>query len=90
MACNNEEYERFRPVYRVGDNLVVSDLPLTPELRRNVKIVLQFYDVPFKEDQSGELLIPTQDWQDQELMWNYTTKANDPAWLQAHQSTGSK
>jgi hypothetical protein len=50
--------------------------------------VLQFYDVPFKEDQNADLLIQTQDWQDQELMWNYTTKANDAAWLQIYQRTG--
>jgi len=88
MTCEHTEYVRFRPVYRSGDRLVVQELPLTPELRERVKTVLQFYDVPFKEDQNGDLLIPAQDWQDQELMWNYTTKANDAAWLQTHQRTG--
>jgi hypothetical protein len=90
MVCDNTEYTPFRPVYRNGDRLIVQELPLTPELRERVKTVLQFYDVPFKEDQNGDLLIPAQDWQDQELMWNYTTKANDAAWLQTHQRTGDK
>ena len=85
MGCGNEGYERFKPVYRSGDRLVVSDLPLSPELRENIKRVLAFYDVPFKEGQNGELLIPKQDCEDLEMMWNYTTKANDPAWLKAHQ-----
>jgi hypothetical protein len=88
MACGNEGYERFKPVYRSGDRLVVSELPLTPELRANVKRVLAFYDVPFKEDSNGELLISKKDWEDLEMMWNYTTKAHDPAWLKAHRGMG--
>lgn len=88
MACGNEGYERFKPVYRSGDRLMVSELPLSPELRENIKRVLAFYAVPFKENQNGELLISRKDWEDLEMMWNYTTKANDPVWLKAHQGIG--
>ena len=77
----------YRPVYEDGDRLVESDEPPSAEHRANVKQVLEFYGVPFRE--AGEaILIPRDVRADRDTVWNYTMKANDPAWLAAHRIEG--
>jgi hypothetical protein len=77
----NYRYVPFRVVYLVGEELTVSEEPLPPVMMSNIRVVLTYYQVPFREDSQGNVLIPLGVWQDRELMWNYTTKANDPEWL---------
>lgn len=77
-------YVPYKPVYQIGDQLVVSEEPLSAEFRENIKMVLRFYDVPFKEGKNEVILIPKKIWKDRDTMWNYTTKANDPDWLDTH------
>jgi hypothetical protein len=77
-------FVRFRPVYREGDRLVPSEGSLCEDLRDRIKRVLAFYEVPFRQDPEGELWIDSNAARDPDLMWNYTTKANDPEWLGHH------
>jgi hypothetical protein len=79
-----DQYVPFRPVYARGDCLVASDVAPSSALREAVKAVLAFYDVPYREDDTGALLIPESVAADRDTVWNYTTKANDPVWLRAH------
>jgi hypothetical protein len=74
----------LRPVYRQGDRLVPDEAPVSRDLRDRMKTVLAFYDVPFREDDAGGLWVPARTAHDLDLMWNYTSKANDPEWLTRH------
>lgn len=78
------EYVPYKPVYKHGDQLIVSTDSLSTEFRENIKIVFKFYDVSYKEDENGVILIPKKIWEDKDTIWNYTTKANDPDWLKNH------
>lgn len=84
-ACMSNDYVSYKPVYRIEEQLVISEDSVSEELRKNIKIVFEFYKVPYKEDSQGAILIPREVWEDRDTMWNYTTKANDPDWLKTHQ-----
>jgi hypothetical protein len=76
-----QDFERFYPVYREGDQLVRSEVPVSEGLRDRIMSVLAFYEVPFRQDGNGELLIATQTARDLDLLWNLTSKADDPEWF---------
>mgnify|MGYP003494263612 CR=1 FL=1 len=80
-GCITEDYVIFRPVYKEGDRLIVSEVSMSAEFKSNVRFVLEYYKVPYKEDKNGNIFIPENVWMDRDLIWNYTTKANDPSWL---------
>lgn len=80
-GCIPERYVVFQPVIQEGDNLVISEASMSIELKHNVKFVLDYYRVKYKEDSNGNILVPEKVWGDRDLIWNYTTKANDPVWL---------
>ncbi|HLP89368.1 MAG TPA: hypothetical protein VK184_12350 [Nostocaceae cyanobacterium] len=80
-SCIFNQYVPFKPVYLRGDQLVASEEPLSAKQRENIKTVLKYYNVPYQEDKNGQILIPKSVWEDRDTVWNYTTKANDPAWL---------
>jgi hypothetical protein len=77
-------FSLFRPVYREGDRLAPSEVPVPPDLRDRIKLVLAFYAVPFRQDKHGKLWISSKTALDLDLMWNYTSKAEDPEWLTRH------
>jgi hypothetical protein len=87
VACMSNQYVPYRPVIRSQDELVVSDAAVNSEHRENIKRVFDFYSVSYREE-NGQILIPADVWQDRELMWNYTTKANDPQWLRQQEEDG--
>ncbi|MFP5268719.1 hypothetical protein [Coleofasciculus sp.] len=87
VACMSNQYVPYRPVIRSQDELVVSNSAANPEHQGNIKQVFDFYSVPYREE-NGQILIPAGVWQDREMMWNYTTKANDPEWLRQQQEDG--
>jgi hypothetical protein len=70
-------FERFHPVYRHGDRLVRSEVPVSEDLRDRMKSVLALYDVPFRQDGKGELWISSRAARDLDLLWNFTSKATD-------------
>jgi len=80
-GCMREEYVPFKPVYVVDEEYVISEAPVSAEFRQNIKAVLGFYDILYKEAEDGTILVPKRVWRDTDTMWNYTTKANDPKWL---------
>jgi len=87
VACMSNKYVPYRPVIRSQEELVVSDSAVNSEHRENIKRVFDFYSVPYREE-DGEILIPADVWQDREMIWNYTTKANDPEWLRQQEEDG--
>ena len=75
-------FGRFVPVRSVGDRLVAFD-DAGPDFADALRQVLDFYDVPWRE-QGGDVLVTTQLLADLDTCWNYTTKATDAAWLETH------
>ncbi len=84
VACTTNQYVPYRPVIRSQEELVVSDAAVNPEHRENIKRVFDFYSVSYREENGH----PANVWQDRELMWNYTTKANDAEWLRQQEEDG--
>lgn len=74
-------YREYQPQAKVGDDVVVNMQLMTDEHKENLSQVLDFYQVDWKEE-NGKILINSD--VDSELLWNYTTKANDAEWLRSH------
>jgi len=89
-SCQDGSSVAFRPVYRQGDQLIMSDDPMAPKMRENVIHVLRFYHVKHREDASGAILVPRNVASDLDTMWNYTTKARDEVWLREHPLAGDR
>ena len=69
----------FRPVRLERDTLVSGDERLPTDLRERLIAVLDHYGIEWQE-RDGALLVPPEVAADDELRWNYTTKALDAAW----------
>lgn len=55
---------------------------------KNLEGVLNYYQVEFKRDESGVILIKNSLSKDKELIMNYTNKAIDSLWLKFHDIGG--
>ncbi|MEN2413693.1 hypothetical protein [Flavobacterium mesophilum] len=71
-------YKEYIPIVFQQDHLM--DVPelLTQEHVKNVIHVLKYYDEKWKIE-NGKLFVSNEI--DREILWNYTTKANDSIWL---------
>ena len=76
----NFRYVEFHAVHLGADEFVISTEKQTPKFYDNLKKVLNHYEEDFKEE-NGMVYIRYKLYKDEELVWNYTTKANDPVWL---------
>lgn len=77
------DYFEYFPTYNNnGDGKFATDLnPLTEKQRNAIKQVLTYYDYKWK-DIRGQIFYKSKI--KEELLWNYTTKANDSTWLSTH------
>lgn len=80
----SDEFVPYRAVEFKNERFIVADSRPSAETRENFKHVLDFYEVPYKQTDEGEVLIPTSLAEDKDTLWNYTTKAGDPEWLASH------
>lgn len=87
LLAGCEQYAEYIPVEQQGDQLVENKALLTEKHRENIKRVFDYYNVKWKEEE-GKLLVASGT--DKELLWNYTTKANDPRWMKEHVRTADK
>jgi hypothetical protein len=71
----------FKPVSAINNKFVVESVSGSPDFNYRLQKVLSFYHEDFKLDKEGNILILDSKWKDQDLMWNYTNKANDPQWM---------
>lgn len=74
-------FKEYVPRVFNGDSLVEVPRLLTQKHQENVIKVLTYHHETWKLE-NGELLVPRE--LDDEILWNYTTKANDSIWLQEH------
>ena len=80
----SNSYVEFKPI--VFDLKTEKYIPVKPDpgFNTNLKVVLEHNNMAYKEDASGRILIKRKISNDKELMWNFTTKAMDTAWLNSH------
>ena len=78
------KYIEFKPVILREDKLIIEDsIGTTESFQKNIILVLDYYKVSYKIDSNTKkILIP--DNINDELIWNYTTKACDSIWLSSH------
>jgi len=92
-SCGNGFVE-FQPLkLQTGhqNRLVPAPELVTSSYLERVKIVLEFYGEEYQTNATGLLLIPRKISRDKELLWNYSTKAQDPAFIaHARQKLGRK
>ena len=74
-------YVEYNPIVFQQDHLM--DVPelMTQEHVKNVIHVLKYYGEKWKIE-NGKLFVSNEI--DREILWNYTTKANDSTWLSEH------
>lgn len=79
-------FQEFKPVILDNDKLIhteIADMPI--DFRTNIIQVLNYYGVEYHmEINTNKLMIKRKLFENKELLWNYTTKANDSLWLKNH------
>ena len=83
QADLTDDYFEYFPTYNNKDDRKFSTdrNPLTVKHRNAIKQVLTYYNHKFT-DIRGKIFYKSKI--DTELLWNYTTKANDSIWLSSH------
>lgn len=85
-GCWEVEFVEYRPHYLRDNN--EEKYYGKPELDssefQNTIQVLEYYGESFKTKNGNVILISDQLSNDWELIWNYTTKAEDEDWLKTH------
>ena len=69
---NQNRYVKLEPLAFNGEDLY--QIELKPEEIKKFQIILANYEEPYKVD-GGEIYIKNSLSQDEQLVWNYTTKA---------------
>jgi hypothetical protein len=78
---SNYQYVEYIPIIFRQDKLVDAPDLLSKAHIKNVIHVLKFHNEKWKI-YNGKLLVSRNI--DREILWNYTTKANDSVWLAEH------
>ena len=81
FSCNR--YREYVPQVFNGNGLVEVPKMMTEKHSENVINVLKYYGEDWKLE-NGKLLVSKKI--NNEILWNYTTKANDSIWLSEHKS----
>jgi hypothetical protein len=81
---SNYKYVEYIPIVFQQDELIDARDLLSKTHIKNVIHVLKFHNEKWKVH-NGKLLVSRNI--DREILWNYTTKANDSVWLAEHQIT---
>jgi hypothetical protein len=77
----SDDYFEYYPVYFADDKFTIGTNSIDEKHRNGIKQVLTYYKHKWA-DIRGQIFY--QGTIDQELLWSYTTKANDSAWLSSH------
>lgn len=84
-ACINYKFVEYKPHYRdESGNRYNGDIELDSNEYENTIHVLKYYGEKYKT-RDGNIVLISKDLADNwELLWNYTSKANNKKWLEAH------
>jgi len=83
--CYSGRFVHFEPLkLQQGstNKLIPAPELVTPEYLRRVRTVLEFYGQPYRTNATGRLLIKATLAGDKELVWNYSNKALDDAFIE--------
>lgn len=81
-SCSGFLLKEYQPlVYTNHHGLVQNKELFTETHRKNIIKVFEYYGV-YYEIKGTQIFVNSN--LNKELMWNYTTKANDSAWLATH------
>ena len=81
QAGLTENYFEYFPTYNKNSKFSTDRNPLTEKHRNSIKLVLTFYNHKWT-DIRGQIFYENKI--DNEILWNYTTKANDSVWISSH------
>lgn len=77
-------YVKYNPiVYKKGHGLVEAPKLNTTEHKENIKFILTSYSEKWKL-KNDEVYIQRKLFNNKQLLWNFTSKANDPEFLKEH------
>ena len=78
-------YTKFRPIVLDSRNgFQYSPKDANESFRQNLRIVLDSYKVQYTISEEGDILVKRKVCWDEELLWNYTTRACDSTWMIEH------
>ncbi|WP_018250376.1 hypothetical protein [Orenia marismortui] len=84
FISNRFLYVKYIPVTEWnGEQYEVNPEVNSKKLKENMKIILKYYEVSFKENEKGELLIPASLQRNKEMLYNYTKKAMDEEFVKS-------
>ena len=78
----NNTYTEFEPILFSDDSY--KRIEVDSSFYKNLKIVFDWNNVPYKIDKQGKPLVKRKLNNNKELVFNYTKKALDTAWLNSH------
>lgn len=86
VACDGNKFVEYKPHYfnPTSDQKYYGDAELDSTEFVNTQHVLTYYGEAFKTENDNVILITKELANDWDLLWNYTTKANDSEWLETH------
>jgi hypothetical protein len=82
--CYNYTYVAFKPLLFDKTFEKRETFQADGAFYKSLVLVLKNYDFPYKVDQSGQVLIQRKLSRDADLMYNFTKKSMDSAWIKEH------
>lgn len=82
LACRGNGFNEYKPVYESKSGGFIKIDSYSIIHKEKIKQVFLYYGVEVKEI-NGRVFYKGN--VDDELLWNYTRKANDSSWLSSHQ-----
>src|SRR5688500_16416699 len=84
MISYTNIYTEFEPTFFSDDSY--KKIEVDSSFYKNLKIVFDYNNVPYKIDEQGKLLVKRKLNNNKELVFNYTQKALDTEWLNSHKA----
>lgn len=86
ISCDNNNYIKYTPlikIEKVGEIIFKEKQELNTQFHKEkIKLLLGYYYKDWKEGSKGEILIPKDDYQNKELIYNLTLKAEDSKFME--------
>jgi hypothetical protein len=84
VGCSTKfvSYQPLKLQEGAQNKLIPAPELMTPDYLNRVKAVLDFYGQPYRTNITGGLLITAKLARDEELVWNYSKKALDDAFIE--------
>ena len=81
QRSENDIIKQYIPLTFDGDKIVESPGLISDKHNQNIIHVFKYYDITWKKENNRLYVLKNLN---EELLWNYTSKANDSIWLKNH------